>query len=470
MLNSSMDGDDSGSEEEEDSDADSEDESTKYVVDDDSDGSSESEEEEDEEEGQKRRTHNRPTRKFGAFGRPNMTRSASTASKKYNSISWPEKITAVMLKYGGGQGRAGDICKWIQAEYFDDIDDSKNWKNTVSAFLSNNKRFIKGDPQGPSRAAVWRLSNALEDGTDSSNGDISRKRRRPVPAPITNEASGRNGAVTRAAAGAPPAKRRKFASDEPLKSRHSDSSEDEEEEHQDGDSDHFDEAEERKASVSKRPNGARAPATKPKKEAVVTPPGGYPSPSSSGTGSPIENASKTANKPQKMWPDRIEDVLLKHGGQGMAHEIHRWIEEDFMEDTVGRPGWKNLVSAHLSSNKKFVREQRAGKQGGVWILRSMLHQTSERRQPVALLSRNSPSPSNGPVSPQPQQQQRLLPSVHSTSGGGTTSPTTTPPSSANRSPTGPVIDGDDKPESPTTTSTTTTTSSISTRRRSKQRD
>jgi hypothetical protein len=71
----------------------------------------------------------------------------------------------------------------------------------------------------------------------------------------------------------------------------------------------------------------------------------------------------------------------------MAHEIHKWIEEDFYEDTVGKPGWKNLVSAHLSSNKKFIREQRVGRQGGVWVLRELIpKQTKVRRvavEPIA---------------------------------------------------------------------------------------
>jgi hypothetical protein len=464
MLNESFDSDENSSDkdEEDDSDAGTDDEQLREYDEDHSEkSSSESEEEEESEDDERRRrTHNRPTRRFGGFGRTPNNRSGSGTSKKYNSISWPEKITAVMLKYGGGQGRAGDICKWIQAEYVDDIDDSKNWKNTVSAFLSNNKRFIKGDPQGSSRAAVWRLSTTLvDDVPDSPDGEISsRKRRRGQsgPVPVKKESSLiRGGAVTRSVARFPPAKRQKFEPSGSRRSRNHDASSDEDDEdHLNGNSDGFLDGEPEKKDRSRRGLGSTGShrATKPQ----------LPDDSPSGNASPIETssspkiASKLPTEQKKMWPDRIEEVLLKHGGQGMAHEIHRWIEEDFMEDTIGKPGWKNLVSAHLSSNKKFVREQRAGKQGGVWILRSKLNDSKERRQPVALISRNNPSPSpmQPSASPLPQPPQRI---PYSPVVGGS--------AASNLSSFPPLEDDIDE----TTTTSTSSPSSISNRRR-KPRD
>lgn len=407
MLNGSIDDEYSSSEEEEesgrDSDADSEDSEREDGR---SDMSSESEEEDEEDYGTRSRS-----------ARPSSAGSA--ASKKYNSISWPEKITAVMLKYGGGQGRAGDICKWIQAEYMEDIDDSKNWKNTVSAFLSNNKRFIKGEPQGVSRAAVWKLSSIVDDNSDSAtNNDLSRKRRRPAPTALSKREQpsplnpSRGGVVTRALSGQPPAKRRRFES--ARRSRFDSSDEEEEEDQMNGaDSDgQIDDA-----ATTRGARGSRRSSFSGSGRSHVTTGG---KPTQQHTSSVNEtNSSATASKPKaeqkKMWPDRIEEVLLKHGGQGMAHEIHRWIEEDFLEDTIGKPGWKNLVSAHLSSNKKFVREQRAGKQGGVWILRGMQHQSSERRQPVTLLARDaalssSSQPAAAAAVP-PQQQPVRLPAA-----------------------------------------------------------
>lgn len=239
--------------------------------------------------------------------------------------------------------------------------------------------------------------------------------------------------MTRSVTGIPPAKRRKFES--ARRTKHEDSSEEEEEEDEmDGyaDSDPQEDAVRKNRRASNSPairnaGAATRGGAKAQTLSVDSPKSrnraSFSSPSHADGGSPTEspkNGAKAAaqgGEPRKMWPDRIEEVLLKHGGQGMAHEIHRWIEEDFMEETVGKPGWKNLVSAHLSSNKKFVREQRAGKQGGVWILRSMLHQSSERRQPIALMSRNNPS------SQPAQQSQRIqLPSIHVLQPSGPLSP------------------------------------------------
>lgn len=73
------------------------------------------------------------------------------------SISWPDKIERA-LKARGGEATGSEILHFIKEHYPKDIENRKNWENSVRACLSNNRRFARGDVKSGSKLLRWRLS------------------------------------------------------------------------------------------------------------------------------------------------------------------------------------------------------------------------------------------------------------------------------------------------------------------------
>eukprot|EP01087_Luapelamoeba_hula_P004606 TRINITY_DN1453_c0_g1_i3.p1 TRINITY_DN1453_c0_g1~~TRINITY_DN1453_c0_g1_i3.p1 ORF type:complete len:1537 (+),score=443.53 TRINITY_DN1453_c0_g1_i3:1017-5627(+) len=87
---------------------------------------------------------------------------------------------------------------------------------------------------------------------------------------------------------------------------------------------------------------------------------------------------KWDRKTKARWPQMIEAALERNGGQGSIQQLYRWLEEMYPRETAEKDGWRKLVSAHLSTCRRFARQPREGQQGGLWYIVSASDQPQQQ--------------------------------------------------------------------------------------------